>query len=279
MLKSLVVIGGALLLTACAGPARIALDAAARSEIKQVEVTNAVWQDEIVVRAEASGAAAAVGGLLGAFIESKVAESRQDTIQGDVDSLYASIDNVNYRAMLDQALNEGFKGSTAVPVANIKTTPVSLTRTDLENLRKQLAKDAGFMYVGSNLTLTSDYRRLDITAGADIFQGGKDKPVYSNIYYYQSAPIGDGGPASLAKWAADGGAAYRKALQEGVQQIARMMRLDSEAAATEPAGAPTVKLVRIGTGITQEVQGPVLEEVNGRVIARAADGRLHSLVK
>ncbi|NHZ90925.1 hypothetical protein F2P45_18135 [Massilia sp. CCM 8733] len=77
-------------------PTRVALDPAAK------ELT----QDEIIVRAEAFGAGAALGGgLIGAFIGSKVAESRQNTIHGTLAPFYASVDDYDFRSHYVQALS------------------------------------------------------------------------------------------------------------------------------------------------------------------------------
>ena len=85
---------------------RLALEPATKQKLNEVKVLSVLPQDEVIVRAETYGASAALGGgLIGAMIDSKVAEGRQNTVQGMMASFYGSVDDFDYRPSFQKALS------------------------------------------------------------------------------------------------------------------------------------------------------------------------------
>src|SRR4051812_45088997 len=111
MLRKLTIAGSlAILLSACASPPRIALTPDVRQQISDVKAQAVVWQDELIVRAEAPGVSAALGGgLLGAMIDSHIIEGRQNAVQGAIDPFYASIDDLDFRQQMWTAMDPAFQ--------------------------------------------------------------------------------------------------------------------------------------------------------------------------
>ena len=78
----------ALVLGACASPTRVAFDPALRQKLVEVQVLDVLPQDEVIVRAPAAGASLALGGgLIGAVIDSKIGESRQNELRATLEQL------------------------------------------------------------------------------------------------------------------------------------------------------------------------------------------------
>lgn len=266
----------ALTLSACAtAPTRVAFDQGAKS-FDEVAVLNQVYQDEIIVRAASSGAAAA-GGLIGALVESKVGEGRQNTIDLTMAPFYSAVDDLDFRARLTASLKTALSAKAPFKVATVEQLGRPVPMSAIESRRVTLEKDGrGMLTLMTFYTFTPDYRVLTVTSTANMRKTGAEKPLYLNTYSYQSQPLGGGGAASVVAWAANGGAQYRTAVDQAVEQIAMMLQLDLAAEPVEPAGAPRVTLAR-SDGVGKPVAGPRLAGGGGRAIVRDADGHLFSL--
>lgn len=272
-------LASASLLGACGGPQRVQLSDATLAQIKEIEVHNAVGQDEIVVRPEAFGGGYPVGGLIGALVQSKVSDSQQSNIHGSIEPLYASIDDVDVRRQLGRALEEGLKTGMSLPPTRVTTTPVLMNNDALLAARTGLTEHRALLSVVSAYTFSPDYSRVEMTAMADLYQAGKPEPVYSNVYYYHSTPVGESSRA-LSLWGAGGGEKYRKAIDDAAQQVTLMITLDLAARGVE-TGAPATASYRMGPQrIPATASGPRLLEQPGRVIFRnVADGRVFSIAQ
>ncbi len=109
------------------------------------------------------------------------------------------------------------------------------------------------MILRTRYTFADQFRRLEIVTDLDLWQRGRQEPTFANTYQYLSAPVGSGERDSIARWADKGGALYRKAIAEGIQETLRMLQLDAA-----------------GTG------GEIRDQRAGRAIVRDKDGRLVS---
>lgn len=279
MLKKTMVAGAvALGLAGCAAPTRIPLDPATRDKLAQVNVVHTVAQDEIVVRAPSAGASAALGGgLIGAIIDSKVGESRQNALQSTLAPFYASVDNFNYRSLFAGSLDSSLRDEKALRFGAIEHSTQNLLRTEVEAQRKALPAGQGLMFGSTSYTFSPDFSRLSVATQVELSQSGKDDPAFKNVYFYQSAPVGAGGASSLALWAENDGARYREAARESVAQILKMLRMDLAAGAGDTAAGPKLALTAFGTPVNVAVNGPALEQQPNRAIVRHTDGSLYSL--
>ena len=279
MLKKTMVAGAvALGLAGCAAPTRIPLDAAARDKLAQVRVVHALAQDEIVVRAPAAGASAAMGGgLIAAIIDSKIGEVRQNELQGTLAPFYASVDDFNFRSLFAGSLESSLREEKTLRFGAIEHAAQNLLHAEAEAQRKALPEGQGLMLGTTSYTFSPDFSRLSVATQVQLNQSGKEDPVFKNTYFYQSAPVGAGGAASLTLWADKDGARYREAARESVVQILRMLRMDLAAGAADAAPGPQLALTALGTPVNVAVKGPVLEDGANRAIVRHTDGSLYSL--
>ncbi len=266
----------ALLLSACVAPTRVMLAPEVKQQLTEVRAQSVVWQDEIIVKAEAPNVSAALGGgLLGAMIDSSISEGRQNTVQGLIDPFYAAVDDVDFRPQLWNALDTAFKGDFAVKISGFSKT-VAMPEHGAK-APAGLASGQGYLQVRTEYTFTPDFARLNILTWATLWKGGAEAPVYANTLFYQSAAVGSGNAASIQQWAADHGAQYRRALAEGAAETVAMLKLDLAANAAETAQAKTVVAKKIDGPVILNVSGPLLSEQKGRVIARHSDGHVYSL--
>ncbi|PWF49104.1 hypothetical protein [Massilia glaciei] len=271
----------ALSFSACTtAPTRIALDSAAKQELLEVTTWNQLPQDEMIVRAEASGVGAATGGgLIGAIIDSKVGESRQNKMQADIAPFYAAVDDFDFRTLYTQALTAALASGTPVKFGAVETPTVLPTPAESEARIKALAAGTGIMVLQTAYTFSPDFKHLQVTTHAAISRAKSEQKAFLNSYVYVSAATGAGGVESIKAWADANGAQYRAASNEAVQQIMQMLKLDLMANATDPAdlpkaAAPVVPGVYLGAGPL-----PVLASQNGRVILRSLSGNLVSVAQ
>ncbi|MQA20690.1 hypothetical protein [Rugamonas rivuli] len=279
MLQRLAIVGSlAILLSACASPPRIALTPDVRQQISDVRAQAVVWQDELIVRAEAPGVSAALGGgLLGAMIDSNIIEGRQNAVQGAIDPFYASIDDLDFRQQMWTAMDPAFQSDFGFKFSQVDKGALIRQGKELNATVEALKPNQGYLYVKTEYTLTPDYSRLNIHTWALMWKGGNTTPVYQNTLFYQSAAVGPGGVASVPVWAADHGQKYRAAVAEGIAQTVQMLKLDLAANAADKEGRSVV--VKQYTGAASvDISGPLMSEQNGRVIARHANGTVYSLV-
>ncbi len=279
MLKKIIPIFIVTLITsACGILNRVPLDPVNAQKITEVHAESSIWQDEIIVRAPSAGVSRALGGgLIGALIDSKIAESRQGKIQKVIEPFYASIDGVDFRNLFWNSLETTLKDNFALKVDNLKKRPMVFSSADTNEKKLALTSHTGYMQVTTSYTLTQDFSRLNIVTGIDLWQAGAEKPIYSNLLYYQSSPVGNGGNESIGTWAANNADAYQKAISEGISQTMKMLKIDIVATAVESPQAKTVLLKKMDGPTPIEIKGVLLDEQNNRAIARNVDGRLYSL--
>ena len=266
--------GVVLLLSACAGPTRVALTPEVRQQLTDVSAKSIVWQDEVVVQAANPGVTAAMGGgLIGALIDSSISEGRQNAVHALVNPFYASVDDVDVRKDLWAALDSSFKGDYALKLNGFTKTALRSNK----NPAADLPKGKSVLLVNTEYTLTPDYTRLNMTTWATVWQSGVDKPVYLNQFIYQSSATGAGNAESIKQWSANKGERYRTVIAEGIAETIAMLKLDLASGATDPAQAKSVVLKKVDGAATLNVTGSVLSEQTGRVIARHTDGHVYSL--
>lgn len=280
MLKQSITAGAAvLILSACASaPSRVALEPATKQTITDVEVLSMLTQDEVIVRAPANGASLALGGgLLGAMIDSKVAESRQNALQATMKPFYSATDDINFAKQFEQALSTTLSNGMPVKMGQVKHTGLMMLARDAQTRAQTLPAGKGHMLIRTSYAFTPDFSRLDVNSWVEIRVPANDQPVFVNTFFYQSKPQGAGGDASIKVWSADKGAAYRATLEEATREITNMLALDLAASATDPADVPKAKLDMVEGAGRKPIEGNVLATNAGRQIIRNTAGNLYSL--
>lgn len=269
----------ALLLTACGSmPTRVALEPATTQKLTEVKVLSILPQDEIIVRAESLGASVALGGgLIGAMIDSKVAEGRQNTMQETLAPFYQAVDDYDFRTRFERTV-----GATLADNGRMKFAP--LERTTLIPLPKDvtariatLPEGKGQMLIRSTYAFTTDFTRLNVNTNVEIKMPGAETPVFLNTYFYQSKATGAGGADSIKHWSNSKGEIYRTTLEEAATEVSKMLQLDLAASATDPQDATKASIEKVDGNAKQTITGAVLASSSGRKIIRNAAGNVYSL--
>ena len=269
----------ALLLSACASaPTRVALEPASKQKLNEVKVLSVLPQDEVILRPEAYGATAALGGgLIGAMIDSKVAEGRQNTAQTIMAPFYGAVDDFNYRPGFQQALSTALSTNMPVKFAKLESTSLIPLNQELSTRVAAMPNGTGMMFLRTSYTFTSDFTRLNLVTYAEIKVPGAESAVFMNTFFYQSKAHGSGGAESVKAWSDNRGMAYRAALNEATQEITRMLALDLAASKTDPADAPKATIEKVDGPLRQPITGAVLASGPGRKIVRNIAGNMYSL--
>lgn len=255
MFRNITAAALALLLTACGSiPARIALEPATKQNLKEVKVLSVLGQDEVIVRAEAFGASAALGGgLIGAVIDSKVAESRQNTLQDLMAPFYQSVDDYDFRTRFEQALAAALKENTPVKFAPLERSALIPMQRDITSHVAALPAGSGQMYVFTTYNFTGDFGRLDVKTYVEMKMPGVDVPVFKNTYTYQSRQSGAVHADSIKAWSNNTGASYRATMDEAVSELVKMLQLDLAASAAEPKAADKFNVSVLASSATRKI--------------------------
>lgn len=267
----------ALLMTGCAAPRiYIPLDSSTQNQLSDVKVRSQIWQDEIVVYAQPSTVGAASGGgLIGALIDTKIAESRQGKLQDIIEPFYSSIDDFDFRQQFWPALEAALKDKTiGLKTSTPEKTPVLLSHAELNGIKSQLQANNGFMMLAATYAFNHDFKSINIVLDLDLFKAGQETSAYTNFLTYQSAAVGTGGNDSINAWGANKGQRYRQVISEGIAEIIKMLKLDLTANGAGAAAGPSLTLKNASDVV---ISGPALDQQQDRAIIRNLDGRLHSL--
>lgn len=279
MYKYLLVSVLALLLNACVSvPSRVAFDHGVKTKLNEVNVVNVMPQDEVIMRAEAFGASAALGGgLIGAIIDSKVAEGRQASLQDMLAPFYGSVDNFNYRAYFETALKDKLTEYKKLNFSKVESTSLALTQSDITSRVNKIQNGNGAMYISTNYTFTSDFKRLNLTSLVELRVTGSETPVFRNYFYYQSKSVGTGGVESIRLWSNNMGETYRLTMSEAANEVMKMLQIDLSASGADPQSSEKIVLEKIDGALRNKISGNVLASGMARKIVRNEQGHVYSL--
>lgn len=136
--------------------------------------------------------------------------------------------------------------------------------------------------MNTDYRITPDCRKFEVVTELTAFlPGNYHVAAATNTVTYLSARIVDAeGDKAMDAWVANSGAAYRRAVGEGIIESERLLRraLNIMGGSTDPGAKPAYVKTDFGT-VTgrKKLKGLILEESPGRVIFQAAGGGLFSL--
>lgn len=264
------------------------LEPQTQARIKQFKVENIVTQDELIIRAQSPGvAAAAGGGLIPALIDSAIASKRQDEIHELSSPFYKGVDTFDVRSYI---ANESEKLKELCPdkIESSITTPLALNSERRLKMQSRLTPDQAFLAFSTDFTFTPDYKRLFMMVTATLWLKESDsEPAYQNRLIYESNPQGNGLLDSTSKWGADSAKAYKTAITMGFNDILRLLAIDlkcqSEANNTSKkavqASSSSLLLPYNVAFLNSpiKIEGQVISETTDRVLLRSPAGFLYSL--
>ncbi len=273
----------ALLLGACAAPMRSSLTPEQRSKITELSAYVFVVQDEVIAAVRPSNVSVGLGGgLIGAMIDSSVTNDRVKESQQQLGPFYASIEDVDYRKLFNESLEQGLSGYP-IKVGKYTTSPRALSNAKLLQLRNDLQPGQALLAISTQYSLSMDFRSFDSESVVTIWfkpdAADTNRPSQRGVLHYQSKLVGPGGKASLAQWSAQGAAVFRDVMRESIAETVRMAMLDIDIqATTAPVPPNDLKTFPFNFGEGKgEVKGKILKKGDGRVVVLGENQKLFSL--
>ncbi len=225
------------------------------------------------------------GGLIGAVINAGVNSSRQHNAEKRVQELRERVKDVDFRRLYWQAISNAVMGISWLKADKVE----DISGTTLPPVTKQMVAQRAVLNVGADYYISQDCRVFVVSTGLGFFPPGRHgRPKAANILTYHSAEIGEpDAEKAIALWAEDGGAAFRKAVAEGITESAKLAgyALQYMGGAPNPSAPPvTIRArllhARVDYGIKAgrvAMKGTILENGADRLIFRNTAGRFFSL--
>lgn len=261
----------------CTPPPHIALDSEVVPLLTQVECKNVVIEDEVSVATDVStGGQVIVGGLLGMMIDNSVNKTRSRKAEEFVLPLLEQTPDVDLRAQLGEALAYTLKEIDWLNIDDVRSTAATPNPDELKGITKPL------LHLDTSYQLVPKCYSLDVTTVARIWLPGEKKPVFLGFYTYFSEPIGDViDDAAVGAWAANGGAAYRAAVTDGVAEIVKMLRCDLPPDGNLPdirdGDWTRIKFLEPSTNDRVKWNCTIIDKSEHRIIFRFENGNIWSI--
>jgi hypothetical protein len=254
----------------------------ARSQVNNTAVRSYVPQAEVNFEFMPSSYGAGLG-LIGAIVDVSVNASMAGSAEGRAKRLRAEVADYDFRTHYWQAVTNKIAEPPWLKVQTIETLPVQLPK-----MKSAMVTNGSVLNVGTGYAITPNCRVLRINTGYDFYVPGKHKkPAASVLLSYYSSEIGtEEGDKALALWMNDRGGAYRRAMEEGIAESAKLTRHALDLMGGSYSGTPKPAKVRaklvhgrgeFGIPVGKAgLKGVVLEESPERVVFQVAQGSIFS---
>ncbi len=198
---------------------------------------------QVEVKAEyvLSGYGGYGNGLIGGIINASVNSSRKHNSEKRVQELREQVKDVDFRGLYWQAISNAVMGISWLKADKIE----GIRGTTLPPVTKQMVAQRAVLNIRTDYYISQDCRVFVVSSGMGFFPSGKHgAPKAATTVAYHSAEIGKpDADEAIALWAADGAAAFRKAVQEGIQEDAKLVRYALEyMGGGKSANAPQVTI-------------------------------------
>lgn len=246
-----------------------------------VQVRSEIPLDRVAVPVTARTASFFSGGLLRALEQmdkNAEARAREKRLQPFHEDIQRALDDFDFRREFWSALTAEFQASPWLrldgPVAQFSAAAKGTLDRGTDKAQCVLETD---------YRLSQDGAFVAVHTLARYFPPNATEPAYFGHFVYLSAPVaGDTDEATLATWAADGGAALRRELTAAVRESMRMLRLDLSGTPAWPVPPPpkrpmSVTLPDPWALVVRTYTGNTLDESGDRVLMRHDNGNLISL--
>jgi hypothetical protein len=223
-------------------------------------------------------------GLIGALIDAGVNSGLSSSAEARAVRIRQVVGDYDFRHQFWQAAS-----NVVMETPWLQARGFTALATNVSRVTKDAVAHGAVMNLGTDYAITPDHRVFIVVSGFSVFTPTKHKKAAAaNMVSYHSARIGnEEGDKATEIWMADGGAKYRRAATEGIQESARLLRHalvilgGSSAAVGRPAkvkadfvhgrgdfGIPTGRV---------KVKGRILEESPDRILFHAEKGNVFSL--
>lgn len=273
----------ALLAAGCAGAqVHRALDGAIRGQTYQVTALSKIPKEKIslgyVLRIAESGSGPLTDLIFSAATK-RINESRASTAEHMIAPLLQATADIDFRTQYWEALEKELPTSPWLKIKRLDRRALGYSKEEMGTTTTPLLILTTFYQISTNSqvlmvqTLAQLYLK-DLNAPPDYFG-------YCTYYSQKIGQYGEKDDKAIALWAANGAAAYRQALAEGIDQNMKMLRLDLVGAPAQPTSEKgqtlSLDFVSPVTGEVETLNGKVLSRMAARVILRDFGGNLFSV--
>ena len=225
-------------------------------------------------------------GLVGAIVDVSVNSALAKGAEGRAKQLREIVRDLDVRAAYWRGISNALAETSWLKLQRIDWHATNAARPSPE-----AARAGAVLNLDTSYLISPDTRVLQMSTALDFYAQGKPrKPAASVLVTSHSAEIGPvEGDKALALWSENNGAACRRAIQEAIQENARLIRLalDLMAGQTNTVhramkiNAKTVHArAEFGIPVGREgLWGALVDESDARVIFRLNEGPLLSLPK
>jgi hypothetical protein len=270
----------------CGTPLAYKLDPITAERVNEVNAEVCVENANISIKVLASGYGSG-GGLIGAIIDSGVNSHRKNEAEELIVPLREKTKDISFRDNLKNALEPMLKELTWPQVMDIRTKSKSVPITESD------VNGRSFLEIYSNYELSTGAEVLDISTGFAIYLKGSTEAAVIGSTHYTSKRIGklEENQEAIALWAENDAAAYKEALNLGIEETVKMLRLALPYAGSK---SPIRSLDRMASlkvriahgrgdyGIKQpgiKMTGWIVEDGEDRVIFQSEQGSFYSFPK
>ena len=254
----------------------------ARAQIQRTHVRSFIPQSEVNFQFMQSSYGAGLG-LVGAIVDLSVASAMAGGAENRAQQLREVIRDYEFRPHYWAAISNAVAESAWLDLRQLDPLPTGVMPVETASLAVGSA-----MNIGTDYFISPDTRVFEVITGIGVVVPNKPRKVAAAVTTtYHSAEIGrEEGDKALALWMADGGAAYRRAATEGIQESAKLVRyaLEFMGGSTSVSSRPAKIRARLlhargGFGIPVSritLKGEILEDTADRVIFRDQAGSIYS---
>ena len=207
------------------------LGSASAGRVETAKVRTQVAQQSVSIEVLASGygghSGRLRGMLVGAMIDAGVESSRSRDAERRIRPLRSAIQDLDHPARLWEKLVPGLQSIDRPEVVDV------LTSRDVMPVTADDVRDSAFVSLATSYDLSPDASVLEMHTDYWFYLRGSTQPAAIGSVSYWSSQIGrspDGetwqeDEEAIALWAANAGAAYRAALDEGIAETVKMLRI------------------------------------------------------
>lgn len=212
------------LFSGCASSGIEPLDQSSKDRITASRARVIVAQEEL--NAEIEGAVRSGDGVIPLLIGLAIESKRTDRAMKTIEPIRNQLINFDIRGEFDRKIRESLLDVKWLKAGEIEMTGQSITADDLKKLRDEIKEDT-LVVAYMNYALSPHFRQLKMYLVIQVWQRGMDDKVFLGKYRYISAPVGkESGEKAAAKWASNNGFRIQAVLREGMNEIARIAKMD-----------------------------------------------------
>ena len=253
------------------------------ASVQRSAVRSHIPEHQVKVQWVRSGYGAG-GGLIGALVDSGVNKGRSKAAEEFVKPLQVASRNIDFLNMYWQAVAPAIR-----QVPWIKSVGFAPSDAPLGEITDADVAQQSLVRMGTSYLLSVDCSTVLINSGIDFYAQGDTSQLGGVLALYRSEPIArvETEEQAVALWAQNNAARYAMALQEGVIESAKMVRMAllCMGGVNCPAGDAHHLRFRMSEGYGDygsqvgkvDTQGAIFEEAPHRLIFRSEAGTFYSI--